>query len=120
MTDFVNCLNCGEMSNISGLVGQTTDDCPKCGKPVLIAPLEWQPLWDAMEANPSEWIETTDKMYWDMLESVPPRAQNSRGFLVGEPLSDNAEGYPIYACFKKSGDNYYAKNLTLSEFRGEV
>jgi len=55
-----------------------------------------------------------------MLESVPPRAQNSRGFLVGEPLSDNAEGYPIYACFKKSGDNYYAKNLTLSEFRAVV
>jgi hypothetical protein len=82
--------------------------------------LEWQPLWDAMEANPSEWIETTQKMYWDMLESVPPRAQNSRGFLVGEPLSDNAEGYPIYACFRKSGDNYYAKNLTLSEFRVEV
>jgi len=24
--------------------------------------LEWQPLWDAMEANPSEWIETTQKM----------------------------------------------------------
>ena len=29
--------------------------------------LEWQNLWDAMEANPSEWIETTQKMYWDML-----------------------------------------------------
>jgi len=33
---------------------------------------------------------------------------------------NTADGYPIYACFKKSGDNYYAKNLTLSEFRGEV
>ena len=44
--------------------------------------LEWQPLWDAMEANPSEWIETTQKMYWDMLESVPPRAQN-KGYISG-------------------------------------
>jgi hypothetical protein len=39
---------------------------------------------------------------------------------VGEPLSDNAEGYPIYACFKKSGDNYYAKNLTLAQFMYEI
>ena len=70
--------------------------------------------------TPQNGLKPLEKMYWEMLESVPPRAQNSRGFLVGEPLSDNADGYPIYACFKKSGDNYYAKNLTLSEFRGEV
>ena len=37
--------------------------------------LEWEALWDAMEANPSEWIPTTEAMYWEMLEAVPPRAQ---------------------------------------------
>ena len=36
-------------------------------------PLEWKELWDAMEANPSEWIPTTEAMYWEMLGVVPPR-----------------------------------------------
>ena len=47
--------------------------------------LEWQPLWDAMDARPTEWIETTEQMWWDMLECVPPRAQAGSRFLVGEP-----------------------------------
>jgi hypothetical protein len=79
--------------------------------------LEWQALWDAMEAAPEAWILTTEKMYWEMLECVPPRAQTRRAFLVGEALTDNAEGYPVYACFKKTGDDYHAKNMTLAEFK---
>jgi len=43
-------------------------------------PLEWQALWDAMAANPSEWIPTTEAMYWEMLEAVPPRAQKKALF----------------------------------------
>jgi hypothetical protein len=30
-------------------------------------PLEWKELWDAMDANPNEWIPTTEAMYWEML-----------------------------------------------------
>jgi hypothetical protein len=79
--------------------------------------LEWQALWDAMEAAPDAWIPTTEKMYWEMLECVPPRAQTRRAFLVGEALTDNAEGYPVYSCFAKTGDEYRAKNMTLKEFK---
>lgn len=79
--------------------------------------LEWKALWDAMDAHPESWIETTEKMYWAMLESVPPRAQANYGFLVGEALRDTAAG-PIYACFRNRGDNrYFAKHLTLEQFR---
>ena len=79
--------------------------------------LEWQPLWDAMEADPAAWIPTTKAMYWEMLEILPPRAQTRRAFLVGEALTSNAEGYAVYSCFKKTGDDYHAKNMTLKEFR---
>ena len=83
--------------------------------------LEWQPLWDAMDARPSEWIPTTHKMYWEMLEVLPPRAQTSRGaFLVGEAVRDDAQGRAVYACFKKSGGQFYARNLTLEQFSTEV
>ena len=82
--------------------------------------LEWQPLWDAMDANPDKWIPTTGKMYWEMLEVLPPRKQSRSAFLVGEATRHNAEGYPVYSCFKRVGDSFYAKNMTLDQFNQEV
>jgi predicted RNA-binding Zn-ribbon protein involved in translation (DUF1610 family) len=35
MTDLVTCPHCGEVSDIGGLVGPDTNDCPRCGKAVL-------------------------------------------------------------------------------------
>jgi hypothetical protein len=83
-------------------------------------PLEWQPLWDAMDANPTEWIPTTEKMYWEMLEVLPPRKQSRSAFLVGEATRHNSEGYPVYSCFKRVGDSFYAKSMTLDQFMKEV
>ena len=34
--DEVKCPHCGEVSHIGGLIGPNTNDCPKCGKPVII------------------------------------------------------------------------------------
>ncbi len=82
--------------------------------------LEWSLLWAAMDASPSEWIPTTESMYWHMLECVPPRAQRGRAFLVGEPLRDDSEGKAVHACFKQSGNDYFARNLTLEQFKAEV
>ena len=79
-------------------------------------PLEWQPLWDAMEANPSEWIPTTEAMYWEMLEVLPPRKMLGQNFLVGEPLRSNGKGEAVYSCFTKYCDKYAAKNMTVNEF----
>ena len=79
-------------------------------------PLEWKELWDAMEANPAEWIPTTEKMYWDMLEVLPPRKMIGEDFLVGEAADHNSEGEAVYSCFTKFGDTYKAKHLTVREF----
>jgi hypothetical protein len=82
--------------------------------------LEWKELWDAMDANPTEWIPTTEKMYWEMLEVLPPRKQSRSAFLVGEATRHNLEGYPVYSCFKRVGDSFYAKNMTVEQFNKEV
>ncbi len=81
----------------------------------MSAPLVWKELWDAMDANPDKWIDTTEKMYWEMLEVLPPRKMIGRNFLVGEPLK-HVNGEAVYACFTKLGDVYRAKNLTVREF----
>ena len=81
------------------------------------APLEWSLLWTAMKAAPSEWIPTTEAMYWNMLECLPPRTQSKGAFLVGEAETHNASGHAVYACFKQSGDDFSAKYMTLAEFR---
>ena len=79
-------------------------------------PLEWADLWAAMDAAPADWIETTERMFWNMLEVLPPRAQKRGRFLVGEARRHNAEGKGVYACFKQTGDRYFAKHLTVEEF----
>jgi hypothetical protein len=80
---------------------------------------EWQALWDEMDANPSQWIETTEDMYFEMLGVLPPRKMVGDSFMVGEPLRHNGKGEAIHACFTKLGDTYKARNLTLVEFMAE-
>jgi len=83
--------------------------------------LEWQALWDAMDAAPIEWIPTTEAMYWDMLECVPPRAQTPAAFLVGEPLRHNADGEAVHACFKETAaGEFFARNLTVKQFKEQT
>jgi hypothetical protein len=82
-------------------------------------PLEWQALWDAMDANPNAWIPTTKKMYWEMLEVLPPRKMIGNNFLVGEASRHNSEGYAVYSCFTQFGDTYKAKHMTLEQFKAE-
>jgi hypothetical protein len=79
--------------------------------------LEWSPLWKAMQCNPDSWIETTESMYYDMLNAVPPRIHNSCRFLVGEPHHDNEQGETVYASFKVVNDRYFAKYQTVNEYR---
>ena len=82
-------------------------------------PLEWKPLWDAMEASPNDWIPTTEAMYWEMLGVLPPRKMIGQQFLVGEALHSNGNGEAVYSCFTKFGDTYKAKNMTVNEFMAE-
>lgn len=70
-----------------------------------------------MNANPTEWIETTEAMNWEMLCCLPPAAGLNGHFLVGEPNNHNAAGEAVYACFKIDGGRYFAKYQTYREFR---
>ena len=81
-----------------------------------IQTLEWSALWEAMDAYPTEWIPTTEDMYWQMLECVPPRAQTASRFLVGEPQRHNEAGKAVHACFKQVGSSYFARYLTVEQF----
>ena len=79
--------------------------------------LEWKELWDAMDLNPAEWIPTTKAMYWEMLEVLPPEIMSQTAFLVGEANDHNENGEAVYACFKQVNDDYFAKHLTVAEFK---
>jgi hypothetical protein len=82
---------------------------------MLIETLEWAPLWEAMDADPTAWIPTTESMYEEMRDCVPPRAMAQGAFLVGEPNSHNEAGEAVYACFASRG-GYRARYMTLREF----
>jgi hypothetical protein len=79
-------------------------------------PIVWDELWDAMKDTPSAWVETTEEMYWEMLEVVPPVRMDNRKFLVGEAHHDNEQGEAVYACFKKLGTRFFARYLTIAQF----
>lgn len=83
-------------------------------------PLEWAALWAAMKPAPYPWILTTEKMFWDMLGAVPPRAQRNDGFLVGEPDDTNGEGETLYACFMQQGELTKARYMTVREFNART
>ena len=99
-----------------GLTGSVTRVWEKEPLPPVF---EWTELWTAMKESPDVWIPTTEDMYWDMLECVPPRATFGRAFLVGEAERHNAHGEAVYACFNEVGNEVFAKYMTVAEFKRE-
>lgn len=83
---------------------------------LMRGPVVWAELWDAMKETPSAWIETTEQMYWDMLEVLPPVRMDNRKFLVGEADHHNSTGEPVYACFKKLGSKFFARYLSVAQY----
>lgn len=84
-------------------------------------PLEWGDLWAAMRANYDAglpaWVRTTEEMFMEMLEVVPPRCQTAGAFLVGEPWSTNAANENVHAAFRFDGGGHWARYMTVPEFR---
>lgn len=64
-----------------------------------------------------ESVETSEAEFYEMLGAVPPAAQHSNSFAVGEPLSHNAAGSAVFACYRHIGEKYETRNMTLSDFR---
>lgn len=83
-------------------------------------PLVWKPLWDAMRSSLSAWVPTTEEMYWDMLEALPPLRMAKGMFLMSEADHTNEGGHEVYACFMRKSDKYFARYMTKQEFIDEV
>lgn len=82
----------------------------------LAHPYEWGALWSEMGERPTEWIPTTEGMYDDMMNCLPPAAIDAGGFLVGEPHHHDAKGAPVFAAFIKRGGRYFASYRTIAQF----
>lgn len=99
--------------------------------------LVWDELWRAMKTqwqddpdricfspnipdNP-EWVETTEDMYDDQLNAIPPTRMVSNAFLGGEPWSHAKTGEPVFCAFCRRKDwdgkmRVYATYLTTKMF----
>ena len=81
---------------------------------------EWSGLWEAMDKDSATWFETTPKMYSGLLGVAPPRAIAGSAFLVGEISHNDAEGRQVYACFNEVGGKFFARYMTVRQFKEGV
>jgi hypothetical protein len=100
---------------IEGLSFVIVDDTPQ-------TPLEWSSLWSAMQANynakSDAWTLTTETMFDDMLNVLPPLAMRNGAFLLCEANHHNSDGYPVYAAFRQlPGNVFQSRYMTALEFR---
>ena len=77
--------------------------------------LEWADLWAAMEKEPNRWFPTTEHMFVEMRDCVPPEDMGYGGFIVGE-AHHHENGEAVYACFV-SRHGYQARYMTAREFK---
>jgi len=74
----------------------------------------------SVQHTPIAWAEISGDKYEEMLCILPPAAQSSAGFLVGEPMDhDFSTGEPRYTAFRQDGTRYYesSRPITRREFR---
>jgi hypothetical protein len=75
------------------------------------------------QRTPITWSETTEEIFDNMLNVLPPEIMLTNGFLVGEPYDHEADtGKPRFDGFKRIGDKFYSSSrpMTKDEFKKEV
>lgn len=60
-------------------------------------------------------VQVDEDFYYEMLNVVPPRIQQTNYFEVGEADSHDNHGRPVYKCFWKSNGKFYGAR-TNSKF----
>jgi hypothetical protein len=78
-----------------------------------------------LQRTPITWEETTEEVFNDMLNVLPPAAatRGYRAFLVGEAFDHDAgNGQPRYSAFRRNGEKYEraSRHMTVIEFRKET
>lgn len=65
------------------------------------------------------WKRVSRERYWEMLECLPPAVMAGNGFMVGEPVNHNAEGFPTFDAFKVTNGRHYeaSEPMTIKQFR---
>ena len=65
------------------------------------------------------WKITTEERYDEMLGVLPPAAYSLYGFLVGEPMDHDREGWPRFSAFVEVEGKFYESKqpLTAREFK---
>lgn len=65
-----------------------------------------------------EWRPTTRERHEQRLNVLPPAAEKSSGFLLGEPMDHDATGRPRYLAHRRYGNDYFegSRPVTRTEF----
>lgn len=65
------------------------------------------------------WKIVTEARYWEMLGMLPPACHLGKGFLVGEPVRHDADGYPMFTPFLTVDGVHYEGDapMTTHAFR---
>lgn len=93
----------------------------ECSEPVLLETFDHSPSWyevnQCLQLNdwsrwnhdlyPSQKVEVSERVYYDMLNCLPPRNWLGTYFEVGEAHHHTPEGKPIHRAFWKEGERYY-------------
>lgn len=70
-------------------------------------------LWDTKKKLQVDLLvgkETTEAIYYEMMECLPPVALACNAYLVGEP-KDYKNGLPRYELFFKKGEKFFCGGL---------
>lgn len=70
--------------------------------------------------NQDKWKEIDEHHYDWYLECLPPIAMNSNGFLNGEPYTHTSQGKGVYLACKCHNGKYYARLMTLTEYKSKI
>lgn len=75
--------------------------------------------YEAATVETQVWVECSETDYNYGLECLPPALWEGSKFLVGEPSSHTAEGFPTFQPFFQVEHRYYRgqQPMTRAEFR---
>lgn len=79
---------------------------------------DFEPIKKKLKTAPmGEWFETSETIYDNMLESVPPAFMRGSLFVSGEPLRHDSEGNMVYYVCKRENGEYFISVNTLANLR---
>jgi len=78
MSDYVTCPHCGEKTHLGGLIGEQTNDCPRCGNRAFYP--DQQPTYSS---TPAEIIDYYDSHLNLTLRELSDMTGRSIAYLKG-------------------------------------